>query len=36
MNLIWSPLAIQKFEDILDYIAIDSQANAEKFAERVF
>lgn len=36
MNLIWSPLAIQKFEDILDYIAIDSQVNADKFAERVF
>lgn len=36
MNIIWSPLAIKKFEDILDYIAIDSKANAEKFAERVF
>ena len=36
MKLIWSPLAIQRFEEILDYIAIDSQANADKFAERVF
>jgi plasmid stabilization system protein ParE len=36
MNLIWSPFAIQKFEEILDYISIDSHANADRFAEKVF
>ena len=31
MKIIWSPLALQRLEEIMDYISIDSYVNAEKF-----
>lgn len=36
MKLIWSPLALNRLEEIIDYISIDNQWNADKFAENIF
>ena len=35
MKLIWSPLALQRFEEIIDYIGADSPSNAERFANSI-
>ena len=36
MNLIWTPLALQRLEDIANYIAFDSPRNAYKFVNMIF
>ena len=36
MKLIWSPLALNRLEEIIDYIALDSTVNADRFADIIF
>ena len=35
MKIIWSPTAVNRFSDIIDYIAQDSPLQAEKWANKV-
>jgi plasmid stabilization system protein ParE len=35
MNIIWTPLASHRLEEIFDFIALDSKANAEKYIEDI-
>ena len=36
MKIIWSPKAIQRLEEIFDYISLESPANAHKFTDEIF
>ena len=36
MKIVWSPLAIQRVQEIADYIALDSMNAAEKWIDSVF
>ena len=36
MNVIWSPLALQKLSDAVDFISLDNPAAAEKWVNEVF
>lgn len=36
MSLTWSPLAIARISEIVEYIALDNPAAAEKWANKVF
>jgi toxin ParE1/3/4 len=35
MKVQWSPLAVTRLEDIVDYIALDSPETARRWAERI-
>lgn len=36
MNVVWSPLALQKLGDVADFISLDNPAAAEKWVHAVF
>ena len=36
MKIIWSPIAVSRLSDIVDYIAYDSPLQAEKWANKIF
>jgi len=36
MNVVWSPLALQKLGDVADFISLDNPSAAEKWVNVVF
>lgn len=36
MNVVWSPLALQKLGDVADFISLDNPSAAEKWVNAVF
>jgi len=36
MKIVWSPLAVERLEDIFNYISIDSPLSANKFTDKIF
>lgn len=36
MNIVWSPLAIDRASEIADYIALDNPSAAEKWIQKLF
>jgi len=36
MKIFWSPLAVERLENIYNYISVDNKSAAQKVAERIF
>jgi len=36
MKIIWSPLSIERLEEIFEYISIDNRSAAKKMADKIF
>jgi len=36
MKIFWSPLAVERLEDVYEYIAFDNKLAAQKLVERIF
>lgn len=36
MKIVWSPLAVERLEDIYDYIAVDNVSAASNLVENIF